>query len=410
MKLVRLFWVIAAALLLSTAASLAQPTPVIFSCIVGVTSTACPLGGSPSYASLESNTAPFTVGAIVSVSGYHTISDGGSGEFVMLGAQPNVCNIFSNTATGSAGSSMLNGFGGTPTNLTVGESVTGGGSSLQIQPGSEIASITTGGLGITAITLTLPLTGTNTSTSVNITISGSNSGTLILDNYGGTGADQCWQKTNYRGDPHEFGAYGDGLPHGVNGDTVPLQNWLGAYGNVSPLGPSTPPPNFGPWIASIPANYYVTKGLTCPNFAVLQGFANNTAATPGGSTPIPGNPTVRIFAGGSSLFDNSTALLTAGPYCRISGIAIDAMGVNNASSAPINAVDIGGTHVVIDDHSLIKNGYENVNCPGSTVTQVDGLQIKDSQILNATHDGIGIANGCSNSRVINDVIQRKTAT
>ncbi|MGH7227123.1 MAG: hypothetical protein ACRELF_28235, partial [Gemmataceae bacterium] len=57
------------------------------------------------------------------------------------------------------------------------------------------------------------------------------------------------------------------------------------------------PTNFGPYIAAIPANYKVEQGLICPAFAVLQGSANISAATPGGSTPIPGNPPVRIFAG-----------------------------------------------------------------------------------------------------------------
>ncbi len=106
--------------------------------------------------------------------------------------------------------------------------------------------------------MTLPATATLAGTVVNIT--GDNGGTLILDSVSGN--QDCYQKTNYRGDPHEFGAYGrTPVPTGQSGhdDTVPVQNWLAsAYGNVSNLAPGTAPHNFGPWIVTIPGNYLIS--------------------------------------------------------------------------------------------------------------------------------------------------------
>ncbi|HEX4079801.1 MAG TPA: right-handed parallel beta-helix repeat-containing protein, partial [Rhizomicrobium sp.] len=253
----------------------------------------------------------------------------------MLGSQggsPSVCNGYTNSGftnvTGSAGSAALNITGmPNPTGLTVGELVSGSGSSLQVQPGSEIASITTNHLGtIVGISLTLPLTGMGTNQSLTITIAGNNTGTLILDNYGGTGLNQCWQKINYRGDPREFGAYGDGTSGTPHDDTVAIQNWFGAYGNVNANAnfvPATAPPNFGPWNASIPANYMVIAPLTCPDNALIQGLATQST----GASPL-----VRIFAernpSGTSFASNApAAVLTLGNRCRLSGVAVDGSGL-----------------------------------------------------------------------------------
>lgn len=141
---VRLSGAIVGAVLLSIGAANTQslPTSGVFSCVKGSNGSACPLA-TPNT-SLESNTTQFAIGAIVSVSGYHSVGDGGAGQFVMLGAQPNVCNTYGETAQGSLGSTTLNNFG-TPS------------PTLQVQPGSEIASITTDHDTIVAITLTLPL-------------------------------------------------------------------------------------------------------------------------------------------------------------------------------------------------------------------------------------------------------------
>ncbi len=159
--------VIGTAFLCITAAVAQLPTSGVFSCIAAGSTPACPLG-SP-YNSLETSNTQFATGAIISVSGYHAVGDNGAGEYVMLGAQSSVCNTFSGSATGSVGLTTLGSFTpSAPTNLTVGELVSSSGSTLKVQPGSEIASITFSGTTITAITLTLPLTGTNGSTSITI--------------------------------------------------------------------------------------------------------------------------------------------------------------------------------------------------------------------------------------------------
>jgi hypothetical protein len=249
MKYIWLFITVAIAAVFCIAAETAQSQSPFgtFPCIVQGNATYCPVSLLTPNSSLESNTAPYAIGAIVLVSGYHSPGDGGAGEYVMLGSpggSPSVCNGYNSGLTnvkGNADSSSLS-ITGTPypAGLTVGELVTqGGASTLQVQPGSEVASITTSGGNIVAISLTLPLTGSGMGASVPITITGNNAGTLFLDSYGGAGAssNQCWQKTNYRGDPHEFGAYGDANKDGTTAtghdDTTAIQNWLGAYGNVS---------------------------------------------------------------------------------------------------------------------------------------------------------------------------------
>ncbi|MGH7225477.1 MAG: right-handed parallel beta-helix repeat-containing protein, partial [Gemmataceae bacterium] len=55
--------------------------------------------------------------------------------------------------------------------------------------------------------------------------------------------------------------------------------------------------------------------------------------------------------------------------------------------------------------SLIENGYYNVSCPAGGATQVDGLQVKESQIFKAWDTGIYLSGGCANVRLIGDVIQ-----
>jgi hypothetical protein len=231
---------------------------------------------------------------------------------------------------------------------------------------------------------------TLTINSVSGTFVGGNGGTQIADSAPST---RCWYKTNYRGDPREWGAIGDGAPS--TDDTLALENWLGAYGSAVSKNASTPPTNFGPWIASLPGNYKTISPLICPANANLMGPANVSTDK--------GSPAVRIFAGGS--FSGSPVLIM-NDYCRLSGIAIDA-----SNLAAVDAVDIAGTHVAIDGHSLIENagnqttGAYNVLCPGPNVAsgaKVDGLQIKDSQIIGAASDNVNLA--CPNVRLIGDTI------
>lgn len=401
--------------------------------------------------------------AYASTAGFNSQGDGGSGEFYFLGLQTgnpltSVClsNTFSNVSVSGNTISNLNTNG-----LTVGESVS---AATGIPQGAEIASITRSNPG--SLTMTLAATGAPGT----VTISGDNGGTLVLDSE--SPSKGCYQKTNYRGDPHEWGAYGDG----THDDTMALQNWLGAYGNVSNLPAGTAPSNFGPWSATIPANYLVTSSLVCPTFAVLQGPAIISSGTAGGG--LQPSPTVIIKAApppssGPPPFQNTQglpALMVASPYCRISGIGLDVNGNGTnffsgtgstngtttvtvatqswyvpglpisdstncipAGSAILSvgtgsvtivtppgtavgacpsdtitvtgfyALDVAGTHVGVDGHSLVERGYHNIHCGD---LQVDGLQIKDSQIFKSWDTGAYLGSNCANVRLIGDIIER----
>jgi hypothetical protein len=295
------------------------------------------------------------------------------------------------------------------------------------------------------------------SSSGTVNITGDNGGTLILDSV--MGNQDCYQKTNYRGDPHEFGAVGDGIAD----DTMPLQNWFGAYGNVNPtFNSATAPPNFGPWNASVPANYMVTAPLSCSNNALIQGLATQN---------LGGPPIVRIFAarnpGGVTFAGNApAAVLTLGNHCRLSGVAVDGGGLqmNGATEFPTNpnlidnlasttniqmgdlvtaadipagttvssigscstpcvyisgsgatgpnvnselisfngpnAVAVDGGRVTIDGYSLIENGYNNVAC---TPNAMAGVQLKDSLFHGSGANNVDLA-GCSNAHLTGDTI------
>jgi hypothetical protein len=322
----------------------------------------CLVSTSPctSATSLRGNTATGYV--IASVAGYYLPGDAGGGDYVDLGAASSMCASFSGGGSISPGSSSVSSLPSmTTSNMRVGESVSGSG----IPQGAEIASIVSG----TAITMTLAATGSG---SITVSISGDNSGTLIVDSEPSGGSNpgpQCWQKTNYRGDPHEWGAYGDGgYPNGHD-DAVALENWLGAYGSGVNTSQTTPAANFGPWIATVPAIYNTSLPLFCPPNANLQAPANdsreNTIA-----------PLVTIMAGktqGGGAFNGGAggssgspiAVLTAQSQCRISGLAIDASGsLGSGNNNYVDAVNIatGATGVVIDDHSLLERGYFDLYC------------------------------------------------
>ncbi|HEX4157854.1 MAG TPA: hypothetical protein VHY79_05205, partial [Rhizomicrobium sp.] len=371
----------------------AQSGPVLgFNCL-GALSTPYECTSSTAVG-LRGNTAS---GTNAVVAGANMPSDGGGGDFVDIGAASGTCGSFPLTdniqGVGTVGSAKITGVTLTRTQfdtLTVGEGVSGGGTNIQIPPGAEIAVIDAAN---SHLILTLPLTGTATgSPTVSIVISGDNGGTLIVDH---ESTQQCWQKTNYRGDPHEFAAFGDGQTD----DTIPIQNWLGAYGNVNPTlaAGTTPPPNFGPWNATIPANYLVTAPLFCPPNATLQG--NSPLVATGSTGTYQGSPSVRIFAGTG--FTGGSALLTTSDYCRIAGMAIDA---NNMSflGLQINTVDVRGTHNSIDGRALIEGGLHNVYCGG---VQVDGLQLKDAEFVKSGTDNVYLPGHCGNVRMTGDLVE-----
>lgn len=237
------------------------------------------------------------------------------------------------------------------------------------------------------ITITQNATATGSPT---LTFNGDNGGTQIQDH---DPTLRCWYKTNYRGDPREWGAVGDGS----NNDTLAIQNWLGAYGVT--LSNGATPTNFGPWIAAIPGNYKVNGPLYCPANATLQGGSSLIAGS--SKTNATGSPAVRIFAGSS--FSGAAALLATGDYCRITGLAFDASNATNGTGgSPIDTILVQGTHNSIDGRALIENGNHNVNC--GTVA-VDGLQLKDSEFVKSSSDNVYMPNNCSNVRLTGDLIQ-----
>jgi hypothetical protein len=393
--------IIMAAMTAYVSLSLAQSPVQEFSCIVGTThsGTECPDGTT----SLRSYSAVSTASNYVSAAGYFTPGDGGGGEFYKLGIATSKCTggpwQLSNP-TGTVGGTTLTNNTDPPPAVIPGELVTGSGTNIFVQPGTEVVSANTT-IPPYTVTLTLPLAGTATgSQSLSVSFTGDNNGTLIM-----TAGGNCYQKTNYRGEPHEYGAYGDGHKD----DTLPLQDWMGAYG--SPLATGQTRTNFGPWIATIPAVYDVQNlgtmmpnsgmnyPLACPPGAVLQAGANLWAGD-----KSSGTPSVRILADNSNgTWPTTGALLTLSDNCRLSGIAIDDGGLN----APllgytVDAVDIVGRDVAIDSHTLIQNGYININCALSG-SQGVGLQVKDVQILGAVTDNVYIGQNCPNVRLIGDL-------
>ena len=380
-------------ILLAPAGAQSPPYPV--------SSFGCVANSSCAGSSLESySSSALAQGTVVSVAGYNSTGDLGGGNYVVLGQQPNVCNEFMSTSTNTSGNVgktaiFFTGVPTYPTNLTVGELVSGLGSdgtgTIQVQTGSEIASITKSGTNITQINITLPMTGTATDApNINLTITGSNGGTLITDSYNLTDGANCYQKTDYHGDPHEFGAFGNGKK--TQDDGPPLQAWLGSL---------------GPWDATVPANYYTDEPLTCGPGVNLRAPANGGLGG-GGNPPIVQIAAGPSFPAGTAATHN--AVITAWATCRISGIGIEALVNEDAGSYNdyVDAVIVGPTNagtsyaaynVVIDDHTLLADGYYNLYC-GPTNGGV-GLQLKDAEFAGSWSDNVSVQ--CSNVRMIGDI-------
>src|SRR5579864_2524093 len=132
MKKVRIFVAVVIAAITCIGVSHAQQ----FNCVGSSTTGLCADTSHGLRAYNGSTTYTF-----VSVAGFNAQGDGGAGEFYRLGSQPAVCFTTTSTpATGKAGSTNITGLSST-NGLTVGESVSGSGTGIQIQPGTEIASI-----------------------------------------------------------------------------------------------------------------------------------------------------------------------------------------------------------------------------------------------------------------------------
>jgi hypothetical protein len=244
-----------------------------------------------------------------------------------------------------------------------------------LQSGTQIARI----LSATQIAITEPTTGNFSGAS--LTFTPNNGGTIFKE----TGSGHCVVKVNYGGDPHEFGAYGDG----THDDANALLSWL-----ASP----------GPWDAAIPATYMTGQALTCwPNIH-LRSPANDSRENSGG----PNNhPLVQITVAGTTFPTNGTAaapiaVITADALCRISGLSIDANDshCSDATNCYVDAVNVVDNGAIVDEHSLLQHGYFNLYCAGGSAA---GLQLKDSQYDESYNDNIHIAQ-CANARVIGDIV------
>ncbi|HLY06838.1 MAG TPA: hypothetical protein VKR31_13930 [Rhizomicrobium sp.] len=321
------------------------------------------------------------VGSAIFAQGYVTPGDGGGGQFADIGACDNGTYSAPMTEKNFIGDTKIY-YTKTGPKPTVGSAVTSG---TIFPPGTVITDTTVTG----KFTVSIPIT-SDIPANTPFTIGG-NGGTLIIS----SGTD-CFQKADYRGDPHEWGAVGDGSKD----DSTALQEWLGYT---------------GPWVASIPATYMTNWALSCWPYVNLQATANN-------SRGVSTLPLVHIAVGTSFPMNGTVgspvAVLTAYHGCRISGLSVDAnyTGTCNGLGYPncyIDAVDLGsvvteaylgGGDVVIDGHSLLQRGYHNLNCPNLTgVNGNSGGQIKDSQLSQSYAENVVI--NCANVRIIGDIIE-----
>jgi hypothetical protein len=264
----------------------------------------------------------------VVVAGYQTPFDSGGGEFGVGAACANTSILGASISSTSLNTVLVSSTSG----LALGYAITD--SSGVIPQGAQVSSI----IANTSFTITQSAAAPITGDTVNVF--GNNGGTIIQDN---SPTVRCWYKTNYRGEPHEWGAVGDGSAN----DTIPIQDWLGADGAAVSKYLTQAPTNFGPWIATVPANYLVSGPLICPPNANIEAPANLASAN---LAALPGWPPVRIFTKPFGTAPNSytntsqPGLMVASAYCRLSGIALDASNIGNFYlTSPGTATNSGST-------------------------------------------------------------------
>jgi hypothetical protein len=268
---------------------------------------------------------------------------------------------------------------GTVSGLVPGDAVSAPG---YVVPGSEISSVQT----TPAVAIYLTQAAIQTGSGITLAIHGDNTGTQIHD---ASPSSRCWYKTDYRGEPHEWGAVGNGM----NNDTVAIENWLGAYGSPMSQNSSQPPNNFGPWIAKLPGNYKVSSPLTCPANATIQGSENLTNNNTGNQATF--NPRVSIFASNqfsgytfvssgapsTTPFNGTQAVIGAMAYCRLSGIAVlgnsfAPTGVTASFSSNTYTLTLASSVTNLEQGNTVAGTYIP---SGTVVTNVLGTTVTISQ-------------------------------
>lgn len=271
-----------------------------------------------------------------------------------------------------------------------------------------------------------------------------NGGTILTDHGG-----NCFQRLEPNWGPREFGAKGDG-----SDDHSALQNWLnanqphigdvGTYIISSPLnckpnttiqGPSngsngggtggTPTPLFQ-IVASSTFAGRVPGGssqavLGAQNFCRLSGvgIAGNQQAVPetggvsSGSATITFTSSVSGFYIGNAVTGpdiqaNTTVASPINTDCTPTPcVVISKAATGNNSSEPLmfwgpDALDVLGRRVTVDGFSALMNGYHNIDCGDDG--SFGGLQLKNSEFLSSLSDNVYMPSGCSNARLVGDIV------
>jgi hypothetical protein len=202
-------------------------------------------------------------------------------------------------------------------------------------------------------------------------------------------AGNCFFRVTSSYGPREWGAKGDG----VTDDTRALQAWLDTKALPHEPGMASQQDRVGQ-----AGSYLVTDTIICHDNTTIR--ARGITFVGSGHGTYDGLPPFAIVADSAHWATAGNPLVRMQNYCRISGVALIA---NSTSASPIDAVSIAGFHVVIDEHSSIIGGRNNVIAAGpGQGQQQTGFQIKDSQILEASDYNLDYST--VNTRLVGNII------
>jgi hypothetical protein len=325
---------------------------------------------------------------------------------------------------------------------------------MSVAPGQTLTGLKTydNVVAVTASTILLAAPATAPGSAASVLFTPDNGGSSICD---GEPTPYIYNRATFSYGPKDWGAFGGGLT-GDHDDTVPLANWLNA-----------PQPHVGDidrYVVTAPLNCSANTTIQGPSNVSGSGsplfsiIANNDSTL----GPVFSG---QWSTDGTILHQNVTqAVLTGDKFCRISGVGIDAGGFvsvlgtgsfsNNSSTinsvtntanlqigntvvangVPPNttvstivgatvtmtqnytgsggiqsvtfygpdAFDVEGRRVAVDGFSALINGSHNLDCGDNGPT--GGLQLKDSEFISSLSDNVYLTSGCSNARLIGDII------